>query len=395
MSSKDSKEGITPPPARLDSLNRRPIGSTGSTSNRKFQPKAVARRTKEERAATAPVEKIEDSKDRIKNHPLSGRGGRGGRGSRGRGKFSPVTSAAIGPLAAPTSALTRPTRIGGPRIHADISGSSTASNFKISDFVPRRIKSETPGIETSEEPEEDNEHRVNMTSDQIMDGAYSQYFPIRLQRSVIEEDELGVSAEVTDDKKSADGIKFQSIQEVKEYKSMKNDREIFMNEFGTSRITTEEDDDKTAIKGMENSLYFFQFPVVLPEFESLKLDDPPVKAENDDDVIMVDEDQKEEEKAANGEASSAETATIRAFSKGVEQVKHQIPSGTGGKLRLHKSGKLTMTLGNIVMEVNQGTESNFLQDVVVMNEEEKRAYLIGQIARKMVVSPDITQISSS
>ena len=100
-------------------------------------------------------------------------------------------------------------------------------------------------------------------------------------------------------------------------------------------------------------------------------------------------------KISNGEASSAETATIRAFAKGAEQVKHQIPSGTGGKLRLHKSGKLTMTLGNIVMEVNQGTESNFLQDVVVMNEEEKRAYLIGQIARKMVVSPDITQISSS
>jgi DNA-directed RNA polymerase III subunit RPC4 len=86
------------------------------------------------------------------------------------------------------------------------------------------------------------------------------------------------------------------------------------------------------------------------------------------------------------------------------------PPGKVGKMRVHKSGRITMLYGNpdengegvIEMEVSRGANCSFLQEVVVMKEDspygdddkdEKGrgkgvAYSLGSIKGKYVVSPD-------
>lgn len=63
--------------------------------------------------------------------------------------------------------------------------------------------------------------------------------------------------------------------------------------------------------------------------------------------------------------------------------------GQLGTLRVHKSGKITMLLGSVQMEVSQGTLASFLQDVVVVDTVRGQAHLVGQVTRKMVVTPDV------
>lgn len=48
-----------------------------------------------------------------------------------------------------------------------------------------------------------------------------------------------------------------------------------------------------------------------------------------------------------------------------------------------------MLLGSVQMEVSQGTLASFLQDVVVVDAVRGQAHLVGQVTRKMVVTPDV------
>ena len=93
----------------------------------------------------------------------------------------------------------------------------------------------------------------------------------------------------------------------------------------------------------------------------------------------------------------------------------RLPAGVVGKLKVHKSGKVTLDWGGTDMEVKLGTEVNFLQDVVLVqpptadthqngeglgNEVEDagdgikkedvkgRAYALGHVRKKMVLIPD-------
>lgn len=382
-------------PARLDSLSSRRGGRGGagpSAGTRgKFIPKAVARRSKAERDATAPAEKAEVKEvKRENNHPRGGggRGGRGGRG-RGRGRFEPVATAAVGPLAAPSAAM-NDRRSYTPAVEGRTSF-SPGPGYDLSQF---KMKSETPGVESSDgTPMPDGTLRVDMSSNEVQtDANLSQYFPVRLDRVEPEaDDELIVappdsSSAIKKEKEqtTADGIKIKdeptdddpepapapapakpsayvSPLEEKERKRLEADHEAITNEFN---IKASLDDDSRA-RALEQKLYFFQFPAVLPNFT--KPAPPPRKDDNGEDVVMLDDDEDDPD---------------------------ALPEGFVGKLRLHKSGKLTMKLGKIEMDVSQGTESAFLQDVVVTDKDDKKSYLIGQISRKMVVAPDVNKLLS-
>lgn len=80
----------------------------------------------------------------------------------------------------------------------------------------------------------------------------------------------------------------------------------------------------------------------------------------------------------------------------------RLPAGLVGKLKIHKSGKVTLDWGGTDMEVRYGTDVDFLQDVVCVENPEQReadeggavlpkegkAYAMGQVKRKMVLVPD-------
>lgn len=43
-------------------------------------------------------------------------------------------------------------------------------------------------------------------------------------------------------------------------------------------------------------------------------------------------------------------------------------NGKIGSLRIHKSGKLTIKIGDVVMDISRGAETTFIQDIVKINE---------------------------
>lgn len=70
----------------------------------------------------------------------------------------------------------------------------------------------------------------------------------------------------------------------------------------------------------------------------------------------------------------------------------QLPSGLAGKLKVHRSGKVTMDWGGADMTVGLGTEVNFLQDLVLTGPAgelvDAEAFALAQVREKLVVTPD-------
>jgi len=84
----------------------------------------------------------------------------------------------------------------------------------------------------------------------------------------------------------------------------------------------------------------------------------------------------------------------------------RLPSGYVGKLRIHRSGKVSLDWGGVDMEVRYGTEVDFLQDAVLVETptttypqpqastpgETGTVYALGPVKKKMVVIPDWGQL---
>lgn len=116
----------------------------------------------------------------------------------------------------------------------------------------------------------------------------------------------------------------------------------------------------------------FQLPTRLPTFER-----PAVKTEED------------EVEAQASDATKKKKANKKKSTNNV------IPSdelaGNIGAIRVHKSGKLSVKIGNVVMDIGKGAETTFLQDVVALSmaEDSSSAELLGRVDGKIVVTPKI------
>ena len=149
----------------------------------------------------------------------------------------------------------------------------------------------------------------------------------------------------------------------------------------------------------ENQIFFFQFPPLLPHLVPAST---PVKPDPAGDDVEVKPDPAPVKKSA---------LKGRALLKSQMALLTAPPApGLVGKLRVHKSGRISMLWGTadsegegeIAMEVSRGAHCEFLQEVVVMKEQspygdgdvdEKGrtkgiAYSLGQVKGKYVVSPD-------
>ena len=130
-----------------------------------------------------------------------------------------------------------------------------------------------------------------------------------------------------------------------------------------------------------------------------------------------------------GPASRKKGAAAKALDKAY-YARLPVPSGIAGKMRIHKSGKITILWGNeapeadeapeptsaspaasampkkhappIEMEVNRGIDCQFLQDVVIMKPDvaireglegkEGTVFALGQIKSSFVVSPNFQKL---
>lgn len=65
-------------------------------------------------------------------------------------------------------------------------------------------------------------------------------------------------------------------------------------------------------------------------------------------------------------------------------------AGPIGSIRVHKSGKLSAKIGSVIMDVSRGTETTFLQDVVAINQDTEAppfAELLGRVDGRVVITP--------
>ncbi|KAL6752498.1 RNA polymerase III RPC4-domain-containing protein [Haematococcus lacustris] len=69
-----------------------------------------------------------------------------------------------------------------------------------------------------------------------------------------------------------------------------------------------------------------------------------------------------------------------------------LPSGKLGKLLVFKSGKVKLQMGGVVMDVSPGLLCQHRQDAVAISCSSGDCVLLGQVARRMVISPDIWQL---
>jgi len=149
-------------------------------------------------------------------------------------------------------------------------------------------------------------------------------------------------------------------------------------------------------------MFLFQLPPLVPQ-----LYDPVTRQGEAGTMTEVDG-----VKVKAEDASSAPTANVDSAQKTADTGRtmftadapadQRLPAGLVGKLKIHKSGKVTLDWGGTDMEVRYGTDVGFLQDVVcvenaeqaetdegdVPSQKEGKAYAMGQIKRKMVLVPD-------
>jgi DNA-directed RNA polymerase III subunit RPC4 len=182
-----------------------------------------------------------------------------------------------------------------------------------------------------------------------------------------------------------------NIEERNEYVHELEDNQVMLDEFGD--LNSHKDDTRT---------YLFQFPPVLPALSVQKpitiKDDPDAPppqstvaagSTSKDVPIKIEEDDPMEKKKLPPDQ------TVRP--------KHlpQLASGAVGKLRVHKSGKVTMDWGGSSFVVQNGVTPYFLQNLVMVKMDEQVpnaaampgamtgvATAFGQPRGKLVVQPD-------
>ncbi|KAK9370312.1 RNA polymerase III RPC4-domain-containing protein [Lipomyces kononenkoae] len=343
--------------------------SVGAAGGLKFKPKLVARRPKDERDATAPAPSSAPSVSSSTPQSSRGRGrgrGRGstsrGGGGSGRGGRVEIASIAAGPFADPSFGDPRGLR--GPSFEKrpPQSEKELAGQLKFT-MSDKGIN----GKGTSEGDSDDDAiregvERIDIAKVAKVGGAngidMGHYFPIRDSATKDNvEDGVAMAEDLVDERAV-------SAREAEE----------FVGVFGDDEVDE-----------LERKLYFFQFAPVLPSFESVRAG---VKAEQ----------RVKQEQGIKSEPVAEADLSLTSL-KG----RPRVPSDSGtalssvhgqdglvGQLYIRKSGRVSIEWGGVEMEVAKGVDTDFLQDVVVLDHaDERKATLLGQIARKVVVTPNI------
>lgn len=99
-------------------------------------------------------------------------------------------------------------------------------------------------------------------------------------------------------------------------------------------------------------------------------------------------------KKEDGAAPAAPKLNIEGCYTATDEL--SLPAGLVGKLRVHKSGKVSLDWGGADMEVRYGTEVDFLQDAVMVETAKEgdkgTTYALGQVHKKLVVIPDWSKL---
>ena len=69
--------------------------------------------------------------------------------------------------------------------------------------------------------------------------------------------------------------------------------------------------------------------------------------------------------------------------------------GKIGKLKVYKSGKVEMEIEGVKYLVNSGIQSKMRQEVAAVDRDCRDIYMLGEVGKKMVLTPDIDSLLES
>lgn len=401
---------------RLPSLNQ----SNGKPSL-KFKPKFLARRSKEEREASIPKTAPEEVSRPFDKKKYSKRNNGPNQQKRLPRYLNNTRVITSGPLGAGNfSAGGSDPRTGFIK--------TEGSNF---DLLQKGLKAANNGQDENDsdgdgitkinmgreynvheigDDEEEELSEEEIDEDSLQSKMLANLFPVRAIRvkhedmDIIKKELQESMSDVTTrehtpgfPKLENDGASLQSILEHRDTElQQKLDNLRLQNEFHSvdSAEAMEEvkmlnEDHKHIVKklnklnNMPNKFMVFQLPSDLPDFE---VPEPPVEKKAEVD---------QENTQASGEAEKTEDEVKVAKEEGEKAPKnHDMEEekplmGRIGSIRIHKSGKLSVKIGNVVMDISRGSETSFLQDVVALDErdEERTVELLGNVDGKVVITP--------
>ncbi len=179
-------------------------------------------------------------------------------------------------------------------------------------------------------------------------------------------------------------------------------------------------DDKPVLSSevKDNRLFLFQLPPIVPGLVDMMLKEEP--SEKDDQPAKADSSAStaDREPGAGTHAKGSKSAySIKADQKSklkpvpLTADMSYVPKGLAGKLRVHESGRTTLSWGGSSLELSRAGDSEFLQDVVLVDvtrkvqsntnsgggldggddgaEMQRRSGLgLGSVMGKYVVTPD-------
>ncbi|KAI7890953.1 RNA polymerase III RPC4-domain-containing protein [Mucor mucedo] len=372
---------------RLQSVNEGQK-TRGGTAKMKFKPTIPHKRNKKEVSSSA-IDEALNSKPGFNNDRGRGRGrgerGRGGRGrGRGRGIIMVDESTASGIFSLGPSAVSRGRPGHGGAGFASFGGdvpSRTEGDSAESDMVEmftNAIGKDTP---------------VTFRHTSRLEGDVD---PVTLSQPVGSIPWMSVKSKkpVVDvsSVKEEQGVEGMEV-DTKEVEIEEEEEEalppVFMESDSPAQDIFALDEKHRLVCVAEDELLYFQLPTVVPQFEK-------PKEEEKEDVEMTEEKTETVVKTEGGEEAEKVLPTAAKKST-LEEAMSQLdlddmPDGQIGKLIVYKSGKMKMKLGNILLDVNQGMQSSFLENVMVIDhesEETKKAIELGHIVQKFVCAPNM------
>ncbi|KAL0095163.1 RNA polymerase III RPC4-domain-containing protein [Phycomyces blakesleeanus] len=150
---------------------------------------------------------------------------------------------------------------------------------------------------------------------------------------------------------------------------------IFMDDDAPAQHIFAVDEDKNLVSVADDELLFFQLPSLLPRFKQPE-SEKPVPAEDEEP-----------------ESEDAKKERLEKESRGLDIDK--LNEGRIGKLVIYKSGKMKLKIGDVYLDIAQGTRSTFLENVMVVDantDQTKKAIELGHIVQKFVCAPDMDNL---
>lgn len=165
-----------------------------------------------------------------------------------------------------------------------------------------------------------------------------------------------------------------------------------------------DDDDEP-----NDRLYLFQFPPLFPTFELPHTEEKTKSTPEEKDTSNVKPRRSvafaDDTVGGGGVAgisprdSPASKVKAEDHTKteieldGIEEEKQGPKEGQIGRLDIYRDGRVQFNFGNgLVMDVTGGSQSSFLQQVMILDPQQQKATTIGEIDRKFVVAPEITSM---